>query len=64
METREKPTSTPESGADLAVTPMRGPPKVVLRRRPVAEVETAAEHLLHFLGKRKMALPLEIGMNS
>ena len=72
---------------------------MTLRRRPAAEVETAAEpectprstgssplvsaavgsesssashailairyhHLLHFLGKKKMALPLEIGMNS
>ena len=41
VEPREKPTSTPESGADLAVTPTRGPTEFALRRRPMAEVETA-----------------------
>ena len=43
VESREKPTPTPESGADLAVTPTRGPTEVTLCRRPAAEVETAAE---------------------
>ena len=42
VETREKPTSTPESGADLAVTPTRGPTEVALCRMPVAEVEAVA----------------------
>ena len=43
VETRDKPTSTPENSADLAVTPTRGPMEIALRRRPEAEVETAAE---------------------
>ena len=43
VEHLEKPTSTPESSVDLAVTPTRGPTEVVLRMRPVAEVETTAE---------------------
>ena len=43
VEPREKPISTPESGADLAVTPTPGPTEVALRRRLAAEVQTAAE---------------------
>ena len=43
VEPREKPLSTPESAADLAVTSMQGPTEVALHRRPLAEVETATE---------------------
>ena len=42
VETRDKPTSTPENVVDLAVTPTRGPTEVALRRRLAAEVKTAA----------------------